>query len=171
MDDMDIKNAQKIHCIGIGGIGVSALAALWRAQGKQVSGSDAVDSEITKALEDQGISVLIGAQGQSFVGEGLSLIDIVIYSDAVPEDHPERSAARSRGIPEMSYAQALGQVSRQYRTIVVTGTHGKSTTTAMLGLIAQAAGLDPLVLVGSRVPQWGNSNLRLSKKRSEERRV
>ncbi len=154
---MDIFTAKKIHCIGIGGIGVSALATLWRAEGKEISGSDAEESEITRALAKSGIAVHIGQMSNV----KCQMSDVVVYSDAVPENNIERVEAAKRGIPEMSYAQALGQVSREYKTIVVTGTHGKSTTTAMLGLILEAAGLDPLVLVGSKVPEWGNSNLRL----------
>ena len=138
-----LDHAKKIHCIGIGGIGVSALAALWRAQGKQVSGSDA----------DTG----------GHRAENVRDVDLVVYSDAVPEDNIERVEARRRGISQLSYAQALGQVSREYKTIVVTGTHGKSTTTAMLGLILESAGFDPLVLVGSKVPGWPLGNLRLPK--------
>ncbi|MBI2552672.1 UDP-N-acetylmuramate--L-alanine ligase [Candidatus Uhrbacteria bacterium] len=157
---MNISTAQKIHCIGIGGIGVSALAQLWRAQGKQVSGSDAEESEITKTLESDGIQVF-SSQSSVHSSQLLNGVNLVIYSDAVPEDHPERAAARTRGIPELSYAQALGQVSCEFRTIVVTGTHGKSTTTAMLGLILEAAGMDPLVIVGSKVREWGNSNIRI----------
>src|SRR3989338_6846358 len=117
MGNMDIAKARKIYCIGIGGIGVSALAQLWQAQGKQVSGSDAVESEITRALAGQGISINVKFKMQNV--KWLEDVDVVVYSDAVPEDHPERIAAREAGIPELSYAQALGEVSREYRTIVV----------------------------------------------------
>lgn len=140
----------KIHCLGIGGIGVSALAQLFLSQGKIVTGSDLVESSITQDLEKQGITI-------SPLGDA----DLIIYSDAVPQDNPERIAARERGIPEMSYAQALGELSKEYKTIVVTGTHGKSTTAAMLGLILEKAGLDPLVVLGTRVPNWKHGNLRL----------
>ncbi|MBI4135713.1 UDP-N-acetylmuramate--L-alanine ligase [Candidatus Uhrbacteria bacterium] len=162
MDGMTVNEAQKIHCVGIGGIGVSALAQLWRAQGKEVSGFDAEESEITRALEKQGIEIYRGSTSGIRIPE-VEPPNIVVYSDAVPEDHPERVAAREAGVPEMSYAQALGEVSRDYKTIVVTGTHGKSTTTALLGLMLEAADLDPLVIVGSKVPGWTYGNLRIGK--------
>src|SRR3989338_7071234 len=141
-----LTQVQKIHCIGIGGIGMSAVAEFFRAQGKEVTGYD--DALTPTPLPE----------GEGRVREDA---DLVIYSDAVPEDHSQRVEARRRGIPELSYAQALGEISHGYRTIVVTGTHGKSTTTAMLGLMLEAAGFDPFVIVGSKVPGWEYGNLRL----------
>src|SRR3989338_6050557 len=141
-----LTQVQKIHCIGIGGIGMSAVAEFFRAQGKEVTGYD--DALTPTPLPE----------GEGRVREDA---DLVIYSDAVPEDHSQRVEARRRGIPELSYAQALGEISHGYRTIVVTGTHGKSTTTAMLGLMLEAAVFDPFVIVGSKVPGWEYGNLRL----------
>ena len=89
----------------------------------------------------------------------------LIYSGAVPEDNPERLCAFELGITEQSYAQCLGELSTHFTTIAVCGTHGKSTTTAMLGLILEAAGYDPTVIVGSRVPFFTHGNLRVGNSR------
>lgn len=138
-----------IHIIGIGGIGTSAVAQWLQSRGARVQGSDAVASDITSWLSTHTIEVFIGP-----INTFESLPDLVIYSDAVPPTHPLRVSAAVQKIPEYSYAQALGMLSQQYRTIAITGSHGKSTTTALTGLLVEALGLDPVVVVGTRVPQW-----------------
>ncbi len=150
---------QKVYLVGIGGIGMSALAKWFLSQGKQVSGSDLVLSMITQELTDRGVNVFEG-QAEDHISED---VDLLVYSSAVPEENVERLKARTLGIPEMTYAQALGEMSKQFVTLVVSGTHGKSTTTAMLGLILEAAGLDPTVIVGSRVPTFAEKNFRAGK--------
>ncbi|MFH1142797.1 MAG: UDP-N-acetylmuramate--L-alanine ligase, partial [Candidatus Uhrbacteria bacterium] len=145
-----------VHLIGAGGIGLSSVGKLLLQKGVLVSGSDQVSSDITNQLIDFGAKILIGHDASAF-----SNPDFVIYSDAVPEDNPERQAAAKQGIKQMSYFQFLGQLSSSYKTIVVSGTHGKSTTTAMLGLILEDAGLDPTVIVGTKVPGWEFGNLRI----------
>jgi UDP-N-acetylmuramate--alanine ligase len=149
------------HFIGIGGIGMSALAKFLVSKEKHVTGSDVHDSEMVQDLNKKGVQVMIG-HDSSHVLDG---VEVVIYSSAVPSTNPEREAARARGIPEVSYAQFLGEVSKNFSTIVVTGTHGKSTTTALVGLMLEAAGYDPTVLVGSFVPTFPDKNLRLGKGR------
>jgi UDP-N-acetylmuramate--alanine ligase len=149
------------HFIGIGGIGMSALAKFLVSKEKHVTGSDVHDSEMVQDLNKKGVQVNIG-HDSSHVLDG---VEVVIYSSAVPSTNPEREAARARGIPEVSYAQFLGEVSKNFSTIVVTGTHGKSTTTALVGLMLEAAGYDPTVLVGSFVPTFPDKNLRLGKGR------
>jgi UDP-N-acetylmuramate--alanine ligase len=153
---MKLKEAKNIHCVGIGGIGLSALAKFLSAQGKKVTGSDLKETEITAGLTEYGIAVTYGQVGS--IPQGT---DFIIYSEAAPFENPERTTARVLGLPEMSYAEALGAVSRDKRTIAVSGTNGKSTTTAMLGLILEAAGFDPTVIVGSRVPGFPLGNLRI----------
>jgi UDP-N-acetylmuramate--alanine ligase len=152
---MDLKN--RIHIIGIGGIGVSAVAKLMLQQGVSVSGSDATASDLTQELIDLGATVSIGHDASNLPND----VELVIYSDAVPEDNPERQAAAEQGIEQLSYFKYLGQLSKNYKTIVVSGTHGKSTTTAMLGKVLEAAGLDPTVVVGTKVPGWELGNLRI----------
>ncbi|MBI2475168.1 UDP-N-acetylmuramate--L-alanine ligase [Candidatus Uhrbacteria bacterium] len=154
-------NAQKIHMIGIGGIGMSALAKLFLINGKQVTGSDLHASDITRDLEKRGV-IFHEDHNASFVQDETEL---VVFSPAVQETNFELQLASELKIPLLSYPQALGELSKQYSTIVVTGTHGKSTTTAMLGLILETAGYDPTVIVGSFVPSFEHGNLRVGKSR------
>ena len=156
-----LDQAKRIHLIGIGGIGLSGLAKLLLAQGKVLSGSDLQETPMTQDLEKRGIKIHYGHHLINLDQE----VDLIIYSSAVPEINVERAWAKERGIPERTYAQALGEFSKQYSTIVVTGTHGKSTTTAMLGLMLEAAGYDPTVLVGSLVPTFKEGNIRIGKSR------
>ncbi|HLD22114.1 MAG TPA: UDP-N-acetylmuramate--L-alanine ligase [Patescibacteria group bacterium] len=147
----------KIHTIyvsGIGGIGTSALAQLLHADKKKVSGSDAISSSITDCLQKKGIAVFIGQNKTLFTKN----TDLLIYSDAVPEHHPDRKKAQELGIPQLSYFEALGEYIRQFKTVIaVSGTHGKSTTTAMIANMCIAAQLNPTVIVGSVVKEFGSN--------------
>ncbi|MFA6131655.1 MAG: UDP-N-acetylmuramate--L-alanine ligase [Patescibacteria group bacterium] len=154
-----LQTAKKIHIIGIGGIGVSALAKLLARRGAVVSGSDLLESSVTKDLEFDGRRVFIGHDSANLPED----CDLIIYSPAVLPTNPERAAARELGIPEMSYPEALGELTKEFRTIAVAGTNGKSTTTAMLGLILEEAGFDPTVIVGTKVPTFKHGNLRVGK--------
>lgn len=142
-----------IYMIGIGGIGMSALAQLLKQQSKEVSGSDRDASPVTDLLIQKGIEVHIGGIG---VPQGTEL---VVYSDAVPADNLERTQARDKGIPEMSYFEALGEVSSAMRTIAVAGTHGKTTTTGMLAKIVHVAGKEPTAIIGSIVRDFESNFL------------
>lgn len=153
---MKLREAQKIHCIGAGGIGLSSIAKFLVAQGKRVTGSDVTESGITEELAAHGVAITYGQLGGVPAGT-----ELVIYSEAAPFENPERADAREKGIPEMSYAEALGAISRDKRTIAVSGTNGKSTTTALIGLILEAAGMDPTVVVGSKVTSFPLGNLRI----------
>lgn len=150
----------RIHFVGIGGIGVSALAQYYLSKGHNISGSDLTSSEITKALKEKGADVLIGKQKKENVSKG---IDLLIHTPAVGEGHPEIKAAKGLGIKIQSYPQALGDLTKDHFTIAVTGTHGKSTTTSMLGLLLEKAGLDPTVIVGTKLKEFGDSNFRVGK--------
>ena len=147
-----INKLKKVHFIGAGGIGISAAGKLLLQRGVKVLGSDIVDSDSLRELEAVGATVSLGSNP-----ELVSDVDLVIYSSAVPEDDLERAAAKK----QMSYFEFLGELSKEYKTIVVSGTHGKSTTTAMLGLILEAADFDPTVIVGTKVPGWALGNLRV----------
>ncbi len=148
----------KVFLSGIGGIGMSAYAQHMRVRGHEVSGSDAKLSSLTKELEKDGIAVT-DAQDGSAVPEDCELL---VYSEAVPADAPERTLARERGVPEMSYFQALGELTAGTDLVVVTGTHGKSSVTAMAAKVFLDAGRDPNVVVGTRAPALGNRNWRAS---------
>ena len=145
--------SKKVHMIGIGGIGMSALAQLYRHEGREVSGSDRTESPTTELLERQGITVLIGHTAEHVPNDAA----LVVYSDAVPPDNVERVRAATLNIPQMSYFEALGEVARGRRTIAIAGTHGKTTTTGMLGKILIDAGLSPTVIVGSIVKDFGSN--------------
>ncbi len=144
----------KIHCIGIGGIGVSALAQYYLAKGYEVSGCDLVRSEITGHLAKQGMKIRIG-RPQALCSRSA---DLVVYSPAVKASHPEL-----KGKKALSYPEALGELTRQHYTIAVSGTHGKSTTSSMIGLMLCNAGLDPTVIVGTRLKEFGGSNFRMGR--------
>jgi len=151
---------KKIYFVGIGGIGVSALAKLFKGQGKKVAGSDKYSSEITDDLKRQGIKVDIGHKEENLDSD----TDLVIYSPAVKSKIPEMKKAARLEIKQLSYPEALGVISKDKHTIAVSGTHGKSTTTAMLGVILVKAGLDPTVIVGSKIKHRGfDENVRMGK--------
>jgi UDP-N-acetylmuramate--alanine ligase len=147
----------KIHFIGIGGIGVSALAKYYFSQGIEISGSDSTKSEITDFFEEKGVPIHIGDHDPEIIN---TTIDKVIYSPAVPEDNPERKKAQELNIKLQSYPQALGELTKKHFTIAVAGSHGKSTIAAMIGLILEKAGFDPTVIIGTKVKQFNNSNER-----------
>lgn len=149
----------KIHFIGIGGIGVSALAGYYMTKGHKVSGSDLVSSEITDALEKKGVKIHIGKT----VEVRLQQTDLVVYSPAVPSDDLELKQAKKLRIKCLSYPEALGKLTKEHFTIAVSGTHGKSTTTAMIALILIKAGLDPTVIIGTKLKELGDTNFRAGK--------
>lgn len=153
----------KIHFVGIGGIGMSGLARLYLHQGVSVSGSDAVESENTKKLVAEG-AVVSYAQTAANIQEPLndSCADLVVYTEAMPQDHPELVAAREAGIRTINYFEALGEIANEYYLIAVAGTHGKTTTTAMLIDILEEASFDPTAIVGSLRTKTG-SNYRAGK--------
>lgn len=147
-----------IHFTGIGGIGVSALARYYKKLEYKIQGSDLTESSVVKDIADEGIFVFIGQEAKNIDKD----IDLLIYSSAVPETNPERMEAKKLGIPQYSYNEVLGLLSSQKKTVAISGTNGKTTTTAITALMLEDAGLDILALVGSKVPQW-NSNLRFGK--------
>jgi len=148
-----------IHFIGIGGIGVSALAKYYKAKKHRITGSDLTKSEITEALKKQGIKSKIGPHKPTNIPKDVNL---VIYSPAVQKTNPEFKQAKKQKSRLLSYPEALGELTKEYYTIAVSGTHGKSTTTAMIGLLLTKAGLDPTVIVGTKVKEFGDLALRES---------
>ncbi len=158
---------KKIYFIGIGGIGVSALAQYFLEKHDFVIGSDLNYSEILKKIKKQGAKIIIGKQKAANLPKDL---DMVIYSPAVKPDNPElKQAIKNKKINSnlkiLTYPQALGELTKDYFTIAISGTHGKSTTTSMLSLILIKAGLDPTVIVGTKLKEFGNSNFRMGKSR------
>ncbi|MCU0678329.1 MAG: UDP-N-acetylmuramate--L-alanine ligase [Candidatus Pacebacteria bacterium] len=136
-----------IHFIGIGGIGMSALARFWQHEGAVVTGSDRESSIVTVGLEELGISITYEQTAENISTK--QDLKLVVYTEAMPHDHPELVAARTLGIPVVNYFEALGQVANEYYLIAVAGSHGKTTTTAMIIDILEEGGLDPTGIVGS----------------------
>ena len=139
--------------IGIGGIGMSALAQLYAHQGVSISGSDREESPTTELLAQKRIDVVIGHDGCNIPAD----TDLIVYSDAIPTDNIERIRAREMYIQEVSYFEALGEVSKNMRTIAVAGTHGKTTTTGMLSKILIDANASPTAVIGSIVKDFGSN--------------
>lgn len=140
-----------IYMVGIGGIGMSALAQLLQYEGKDVSGVDRDDSPTVEMLTKKGVEVTIDVGGIS------KNTELLIYSDAVPSSNDIRVRAREMNIPELSYFEALGEISKGKRTIAVAGTHGKTTTTGMLAKILSDVGQNPTAIVGSIVKDFGSN--------------
>ncbi len=137
--------AKEVHCVGIGGIGVSAIARMFLQEGARVSGSDTSSSEITKELESLGAQINFYHEAKN-ISPGC---DLVIYTNALSKENPEILEAKKRKIKTISYPEALGEISRAKFVIAVSGSAGKTTTTAIIGQLLIDAGLDPTVIVGS----------------------
>lgn len=150
----------KVHFIGIGGIGVSALAQYYLSKGAKVSGSDLFSSEITDFLKKKGAKIHIGPNSKRNIEKDL---DLLIYTPAVKPENPEFKQAKKLGVKTKSYPEALGDLTKEYFTIAVSGTHGKSTTTTMIALVLTKAGLDPTVIAGTKIKEFGNTNFRAGK--------
>jgi UDP-N-acetylmuramate--alanine ligase len=147
------------HIIGIGGIGMSAIAEILLAKGYRVQGSDNKDSANVKRLRGKGVTVHIGASASH-----LEAADFVVISTAVKAGNVELEAARAKGLPIIRRAEMLAELMRLYSSVSVTGTHGKTTTTSMISQIFEHALLDPTVITGGIINSW-QSNARLGKGR------
>ncbi|MEN9647667.1 MAG: UDP-N-acetylmuramate--L-alanine ligase, UDP-N-acetylmuramate--alanine ligase [Candidatus Parcubacteria bacterium] len=140
-----LKDSKHIYFIGIGGIGISAIARMLLLEGKQVTGSDQGESPVTEELRKAGATVFIGHKAEQIPTD----TDLIIRSNAIGETNPEYQHALTSGITMITYPEALGEISENKFTIAIAGTHGKTTTTAMIARIAIDAQLDPSVIVGS----------------------
>ncbi|MBI5140245.1 MAG: UDP-N-acetylmuramoyl-L-alanine--D-glutamate ligase [Candidatus Vogelbacteria bacterium] len=152
------QTARKIYFVGIGGIGISAIARMMLLDGKTVSGTDASESPVTEELAKLGAKINIEHRAGNITED----INLVVYSIAVTPSNPELVRARELGLLVMSYPEILAEVTKNYFTVAVSGTHGKTTTTAMIAKILIDAGLDPTVIVGSllheRNPSMGSTS-------------
>lgn len=146
---LNLKTFKHIHCIGIGGIGLSAIAEIFLTRGYQVSGSDMKESETTDKLIEQGAVIYLGHRAKN-IGDS----DLVVYSSAVSQDNPEIVAATEKGVPTASRAEVLGALMKEYEnSIAIAGTHGKTTTTSMVSLILENEGKNPTILVGGNLQE------------------
>lgn len=154
---LDLASPQRLYIVGIKGVGMTALAQLLAARGHAVSGSDVAETFFTDGvLREHSLQVKEGFSEANVPRD----IDGVIYSTAYTLDHPELRVARERGVPLFTYPEVLGALMRTSEAISVAGSHGKTTTTALLGAALATAGRDPSVIVGSYVPEFhGNARL------------
>ncbi len=147
---------KKAYFIGIGGIGMSALAQYLKDQGVSVSGSDREASPVTTLLEEKGIPVHLDQKGENVPEDA----EVIVYSEAVWDDNPERMRAKELGIEQISYFGMLGRATQGKKVIAVSGTHGKTTTTGMTAKILRDAGAKPHAIVGSLVRDFGSNYLK-----------
>jgi UDP-N-acetylmuramate--alanine ligase len=148
---------QRIHFVGIGGIGMSGIAEVLLTLGYKVSGSDLKHSPVTERLSELGAIVFEGHRAENITGS-----EVVVASSAISRDNPEVAAAHAQHIPVIQRAEMLAELMRLKYGIAIAGMHGKTTTTSMVAAVLAAAGLDPTVVVGGRVDAMG-SNARLGK--------
>ncbi len=148
---------QKIHCIGIGGIGISGLARILASKKIKVSGSDQTANQLTSELKQEGITVFTGHSANNLTDD----VQLVVHSAAVPANNIELETAKSKNIPTMTYAQAVGLLTSEYDLIAVCGTHGKTTTTGLTSVAMLAAGQDPSVIIGAVMKEFGQKNERI----------
>ena len=144
--------SQRVHFIGIGGIGMSGIAEILLTMGFPVSGSDLRSSAITDRLQAMGATIYVG-----HAASNASASDVVVTSSAVARDNPEVLEARSRKIPVVPRAEMLAELMRLKYGIAVAGMHGKTTTTSMVAAVLAGGGLDPTVVVGGRVDALGSN--------------
>ena len=142
-DTLDLRQPRRIHIVGLGGAGMSAIAEILAGTGHTVSGSDLALSAPLERLAARGVNAHVGHAAEQ-VGDA----ELVAISTAIPDTNPEVVEARDRGIPVLRRAEILAAITRAWRTVAVAGTHGKTTTSAMLTIALQGAGLDPAFIVG-----------------------
>jgi UDP-N-acetylmuramate--alanine ligase len=153
----DPDQAGLFHIVGIGGIGMSAIAEVMHTRGYQVQGSDLKDSANLERLRAHGITCLIGHDPANLNGAGH-----LVISSAVKAGNPEFEAAKERGLPIIRRAEMLAELMRPCATVSITGTHGKTTTTSLIADLLKAADLDPTVIAGGIINAWG-TNARIGK--------
>src|SRR5581483_2947225 len=152
-----LGRTRHIHFVGIGGIGMSGIAELLTNLGYVVSGSDEKRSTVTERLAELGVRVAYGHQAAN-----LGDADVVVVSSAVRPTNPEAVEAGRRQVPVIPRAEMLAELMRLRYSIAVAGAHGKTTTTSMIALVLERAGLDPTAVIGGRLSAFG-SNARLGR--------
>lgn len=152
---MSLNDIHTVYMVGIGGIGMSALARYFRARGQAVHGYDRTETPLTRALVAEGMSI----HYQENVGAIPEQVDLVIYTPAVPSDHAELQYFRERGMRLYKRAEVLGLISRHQRTIAIAGTHGKTTTSSLTAYLLHTGGLAPTAFLGGVATNFGSNFL------------
>lgn len=137
---------RRVHFVGIGGVGMSGIALLLKNLGFEVTGSDLKESDVTRRLAEAGVRVGIG-----HAAENCADAQVVVYSSAVHSENPELAAARERNVPVIRRAEMLAELMRLKFSVAISGSHGKTTVTSLVGHILERAGLDPTTVIGGRV--------------------
>lgn len=148
-----MKGLRKVFFVGIGGIGMSGLALILKSKGIEVVGSDRQESDKTRELQRIGINVFIGHRKENITDD----IDLIVYTNAISEDNPEIIEGKIKGIKTISRAELLAEIEKDYFSIGIAGTHGKTTTTSMVSKILLDAGLDPTISNGGNLPYIGGN--------------
>ena len=157
MYQLNFSHPVHVHFIGIGGISMSGLAEILLEKGFTISGSDAKESDLTRALAAKGVRIFYGQQAENIIPG----IDVVVYTAAIHPDNPEFAEAEKQQLPMLSRAELLGEIMDNFKnSVAIAGTHGKTTTTSMMSEILLAAKVDPTVTVGGILPSIGG-NLRV----------
>ena len=143
----------KLHFIGVGGVGMSGIALVAAQRGYTVSGSDMKASRSTRRLEQAGVEIFIGHDASNLADD----VDIVVISSAIPEKNPELAAARAAGVEVWHRSQMLAELGRGKKTLACAGTHGKTTSSSMLATTVERMGLDPSFLIGGTVDGYGTN--------------
>jgi len=146
-----MRRIRRMHFVGIGGAGMNGIAEVVANQGFEVSGSDLIESGVTRHLKGLGVKISIGHDATHVKG-----VDVLVVSTAIPEDNPEVLAAREARIPVVPRAEMLAELMRFKRGIAVAGTHGKTTTTSLTASLLAEAGVDPTFVIGGVVNAWGS---------------
>ncbi len=146
------NKVKKIHLVGIGGSGMSSIAEVLLNLGYQVSGSDIKNSVVIDRLKKLGAKVFIGHKATN-----VDDVDVVVYSAAIKDNNPEILVAKKKNIPVIPRIEMLVEIARMKYTISICGTHGKTTTTSMVGLLLQQCGYDPTIVVGGILKNIGSS--------------
>jgi len=155
---MMMNTIKNVHFVGIGGIGMSGIAEILLSEGFSISGSDLARTDTTDRLSSLGMRISIGHSA-----ENLKEADVLVYSSAVNLENPEVAAAVERKIPVIKRSEMLAECMRMKYGIGIAGTHGKTTTTSMTGLVLTEAGIDPTIIVGGKLSGLGGTNARLGK--------
>ena len=149
------SDKKHIHFIGIGGVSMSSLAKVMKKRGVTVTGSDRNRSALTEELENMGVKVFYSHDAKNIEGA-----DLIVYTAAISKDNPEYVASEESGVLMAERSVFLGQLMRAYKfPCCISGTHGKTTTTSMAGIMTFDAGLDPTIMVGGGVKEFNGSNL------------
>ena len=150
-----LKKVKRVHFIGIGGAGMCPLAEILHSEGYELSGSDNNESDTLERIRNLGIKVYMGQRP-----ENLKDAEMIVYSAAIMKDNPELVAAKASGVPTFERAELFGEITRKYdNCIAISGTHGKTTVTAMLTQVMLSAGADPTAVIGGKLPMTGTNGI------------